>query len=431
MYALQDLGWTDSHTTDFEPHAAEGRIPARVAAQHRGAYVVFSELGELRADTAGRLSHEAAGAGELPAVGDWVAIAPRPEEEAATIHAVVSRRTKFSRKVALNATEEQVLAANIDAVFLVMSLNEDFNLRRLERYVTMAWESGAQPVIVLTKTDLCPDFELRVLEVEAIAFGIPVHAISSLTGDGLDLIRAHLAPGRTIALLGSSGVGKSTLVNTLAGEELLATQTIREDDGEGRHTTTAPSARPAPRRRPRRGHARLARAAALGIVGRALARPSRTSRSSRRGAASRIALTAPSPGAPSRRRSRTGRCRSPAGRATRSCSASWPTSSGGSTSDSRPRSASAGPRPARRAARTCGRRGVADALTRGQFGVRSRRDVVVNAQSVAASFVSLPFGSRESEPVTVFESATFAGSGVPSTKSYVPEPMIAAWIEPS
>ena len=131
-----------------------------------------------------------------------------------------------------------MLAANVDAVFLVMSLNEDFNVRRLERYLTMAWESGAQPVIVLTKTDLCPDFELRVLEVEAIAFGVPVHAISSLTGDGLDLVRAHLSPGRTIALLGSSGVGKSTLVNTLAGEELLATQEIREDDGEGRHTTT-------------------------------------------------------------------------------------------------------------------------------------------------------------------------------------------------
>jgi ribosome biogenesis GTPase len=237
LYALQDLGWTDSHATEFEPYAAEGRIPARVAAQHRGAYVLFSELGELRAEPAGRLTHEAAGAGELPAVGDWVAIAPRPEEGAATIHAVFARRTKFSRKVALNASEEQVLAANVDAVFLVMSLNEDFNLRRLERYVTMAWESGAQPVIVLTKTDLDPHYALKVLEVESIAFGIPVHAISSLTGDGLDLIRGHLAPGRTIALLGSSGVGKSTLVNTLAGEELLATQTIREDDGEGRHTT--------------------------------------------------------------------------------------------------------------------------------------------------------------------------------------------------
>jgi ribosome biogenesis GTPase len=238
LYALQDLGWTDSHTTDFEPHAPSGHAPARVAAQHRGAYVLFSELGELRAETAGRLAHEATGAGDLPAVGDWVAAAVRLEEGAATIHAVLPRRTSFSRKVALSASQEQVLAANVDAVFLVMSLNEDFNLRRLERYLATAWESGSQPVIVLTKTDLCPDYELRVLEVEAIAFGVPVHAISNLTGDGLDLVRAHLAPGRTIALLGSSGVGKSTLVNTLAGREVLATQTIREDDGEGRHTTT-------------------------------------------------------------------------------------------------------------------------------------------------------------------------------------------------
>ena len=238
MYALQELGWTDSHTTEFEPHRTAGLLPARVAAQHRGAYALLTELGELRAELAGRLSHEASGGGDLPAVGDWVAVAPRPDEGAATIQHVFARRTKFSRKVAMNAAEEQVLAANVDAVFLFMSLNEDFNLRRLERYITMAWESGAQPVVLLTKTDLCPEWELRVLEVEAIAFGVPVHAISSLSGDGLDLVRSHLAPGRTIALLGSSGVGKSTLVNTLAGEELLATQTIREDDGEGRHTTT-------------------------------------------------------------------------------------------------------------------------------------------------------------------------------------------------
>ena len=238
MYALQDLGWTDSHTTDFEAYAGNGHVPARVAAQHRGAYVLFTELGELRAETSGRLVHEAADAGDLPAVGDWVVAAPRAEEQAATIHAVLPRRTKFSRKVAFKAAEEQVLAANIDAVFLLMSLNQDFNVRRLERYLAMAWESGAAPVIVLTKTDLDPGYELRVLEVESIAFGVPVHAISNVTGDGLELVRAHLGPGRTIALLGSSGVGKSTLVNTLAGEELLATREIREGDGEGRHTTT-------------------------------------------------------------------------------------------------------------------------------------------------------------------------------------------------
>jgi len=238
LYALQDLGWTDSHTTEFEPHRGAGLLPARVAAQHRGAYVLLTELGELRAELAGRLSHEANGAADLPAVGDWVAAATRPDEGAATIQQVFARRTKFSRKVAMDAAEEQVLAANVDAVFLVMSLNEDFNLRRLERYITMAWESGAQPVIVLTKTDLCPDWELRVLEVEAIAFGVPVHAVSTVSGEGLDLVRSHLAPGRTVALLGSSGVGKSTLVNTFAGAELLATREIREDDGEGRHTTT-------------------------------------------------------------------------------------------------------------------------------------------------------------------------------------------------
>jgi ribosome biogenesis GTPase len=237
LYALHDLGWNDSHRIEFEPHAAAGLTPARVAAQHRGAYAVFSELGELRAETAGRLAHTAAGAGDLPAVGDWVAVAARPHEHAATIHHVLARRTKFSRKVALNATEEQVLASNVDAVFLVMSLNEDFNLRRLERYVATAWESGARPVILLTKTDLCPEWELRALEVEAIAFGVAVHAVSALSGDGIETVRSYLAPGRTIALLGSSGVGKSTLVNTLARAELLATGPIREDDGEGRHTT--------------------------------------------------------------------------------------------------------------------------------------------------------------------------------------------------
>ena len=236
MTALDELGWTDSHTLDFEPHAAEGLVPARVAVQHRGVLIVLSELGELKAVVAGRLSHEAA-AGDLPAVGDWVAIAPRPEEGGATIQAVLPRRTKFSRKVAWAASEEQVVAANVDVVFLLTSLNEDFNLRRMERYLTLAWESGAQPVIVLTKTDLSDTVDLRVLDVEAIAFGVPVHAISSITGDGLDVIRSYLAPGRTIALLGSSGVGKSTLVNTLAGEELLAVKEIRED-GEGRHTTT-------------------------------------------------------------------------------------------------------------------------------------------------------------------------------------------------
>jgi ribosome biogenesis GTPase / thiamine phosphate phosphatase len=237
VHDLTALGWDDAFAEEFEPFARAGSIPGRVAVQHRGAYDVLTEHGELRCDVPGRLYDEAASPADLPAVGDWVAVAPRPEEHAGTVQAVLSRRTKFSRKTAWQAAEEQVLAANVDVVLIVSSLNEDLNLRRLERYLTLAWESGARPVLVLTKADLAGDVPGGVAAVESVAFGAPVHAISSVTGDGLDALRAHLAPGVTAALLGSSGVGKSTLVNTLAGEELLETREIR-DDGKGRHTTT-------------------------------------------------------------------------------------------------------------------------------------------------------------------------------------------------
>ena len=234
---LESLGWNDEFRSHFEPHAREGLAAARVVAQHRGEYDVVSEDGELRAEITGRLLHEAASTAELPVVGDWVALLARPGERTATIQAVLPRRTKFSRKVAWQAAEEQVLCANVDTVFIVSSLNEDYNLRRLERYLTLAWESGAQPVIVLTKTDLSEEVETLVAEVGLIAFGVPVLAISNKSGEGLDAVRAYIKPGETVALLGSSGVGKSTLVNTLAGEELLRVQEIRED-GRGRHTTT-------------------------------------------------------------------------------------------------------------------------------------------------------------------------------------------------
>lgn len=235
-FDLHALGWTPSFAEAFEPHAREGLVPGRVVAQHRGEYDVTSELGELRAEITGRLLHEAATTAELPVVGDWVALAARPGERTATIQAVLPRRTKFSRKVAWQAAEEQVLCANVDTVFIVSSFNEDLNLRRLERYLTLAWESGARPVIVLTKADLSEEVETLVAEVASIAFGVPVLAISNKTGAGLDEVRAYIRPGETVALLGSSGVGKSTLVNTLAGEELLRVQEIR-DDGKGRHTT--------------------------------------------------------------------------------------------------------------------------------------------------------------------------------------------------
>ena len=237
MSDLTAFGWDDARAEEFEQYAASGLIPGRVAVQHRGAYDVLAGPGELRCDVAGRLYEEAASPAELPAVGDWVAVAARPDEHAGTVQAVLQRRTKFSRKTAWQAAEEQVLAANVDVVLIVTSLNEDLNLRRLERYLTLAWESGARPVFVLTKADLSDDVEQAVADVESIAFGVPVVAISSVTGEGLADLQAHLGPGVTAALLGSSGVGKSTLVNRLAGEELLATREIR-DDGKGRHTTT-------------------------------------------------------------------------------------------------------------------------------------------------------------------------------------------------
>jgi ribosome biogenesis GTPase len=237
VHDLTALGWDDSFAEDFEQYARSGLIPGRVAVQHRGAYDVLTAEGELRCDVAGRLYDDAASPSELPAVGDWVAVAARPEEQAGTVQAVLPRRTKFSRKTAWQASEEQVLAANVDVVLIVSSLNEDLSLRRLERYLTLAWESGARPVLVLTKADLVDDVAAAVAAVESVAFGAPVVPVSSVTGDGLDELRAHLAPGLTAALLGSSGVGKSTLINTLAGEELLSTREIR-DDGKGRHTTT-------------------------------------------------------------------------------------------------------------------------------------------------------------------------------------------------
>ena len=234
--SLTELGWNEH----FEQHRPEGDLVlGRVAVEHRGAYAVYTEAGEAWGEVAGKLRYEAAGRDELPAVGDWVAMQPRPEGRA-TIHAVLPRRTKISRKVNLSATEEQVLAANVDTIFLVSSLNRDLNPRRIERYLATAWESGAEPAVVLNKADLCPIEERGdlIAAVEAIAFGVPVHTVSAFTREGLDELTPYLGPGRTVVLLGSSGVGKSTLINSVLGVEQLETQEIRGGDDRGRHTTT-------------------------------------------------------------------------------------------------------------------------------------------------------------------------------------------------
>jgi ribosome biogenesis GTPase len=234
---IQDYGWSDTLRRDFAPFAARELIPGRITVQQRGQFGLVTDLGELTGQISGRLAHDAESGG-YPAVGDWVAVAARPAEQAATIHAVLPRRTAFVRRAADTVTVAQVVAANVDVALLVASMNADLNQRRLERYLATAWQSGATPVVVLTKADLAEDPEGEIAEAESVAFGAPVLAVSAITGEGMDALAALLKPGETAVLVGSSGVGKSSLVNALAGEMLMATAAIREDDARGRHTTT-------------------------------------------------------------------------------------------------------------------------------------------------------------------------------------------------
>jgi ribosome biogenesis GTPase len=233
---LITYGWSDALRHDFAPFAAQGLSPARVVLQQRGRYGLVTDAGEVAGAPSGRLQHEAA-PGALPVAGDWVAIQPPPGEGMAVIRHVMPRRTEFVRKAAGTGEAPQVVAANVDVAFLVLGLDADFNLRRLERYLAAAWESGATPVVVLTKADACEDPPGMVAETERVAIGVDVLPVSAIAGEGLEAVRERLAPGVTAVLIGMSGVGKSTLVNALLGEERLATGAIR-DDGRGKHTTT-------------------------------------------------------------------------------------------------------------------------------------------------------------------------------------------------
>jgi ribosome biogenesis GTPase len=235
---LEQYGWNDRFAAAFAEHAAANRVPARVVLEHTHIYRVVTADGELLARVSGRLRHRAGSRADFPAVGDWVALEPVAHSDA-RIHAVLPRVSRFSRRAAGDVTEEQVVAANIDTVFLVGGLDRDFNPRRLERYLVVGWESGATPVIVLNKADLVDDVRPFVGDVQAIAPGVDVHAVSTRHPESLDVLRPFLGFGRTAALLGSSGVGKSTIVNRLVGYDLLRTQDVRVTDSRGRHTSTS------------------------------------------------------------------------------------------------------------------------------------------------------------------------------------------------
>jgi ribosome biogenesis GTPase len=235
---LRELGWNEEVSRAFVPFAAAGLVPGRVVAGLTRLLRVGTDDGETLAEASGGLRHQARGEAELPAVGDWVGLRPRAAGQRAVIQAVLPRRTAFLRRAAGDRAVAQVLAANVDTVFLVMGLDGDYSPRRIERALVLAWESGAEPVVLLNKADLCADLLSRRAEIEAVAPGVPVLPIAAKPGEGLEALAAWLGPGRTVALLGSSGVGKSTLVNRLLGREKQRTREVMVADQRGRHTTT-------------------------------------------------------------------------------------------------------------------------------------------------------------------------------------------------
>ena len=236
---IQDLGWDPYFEALWIECRSEDCAPARVVSQQRGLWRVAGDFGECWAEASGKLRTESEAGGDWPAVGDWVSAEIRAGQTNATILHVLPRRSRFARKVAGKQIAEQVIAANIDLALIVAALDGDFNVRRIERYMAQCWESGSRPAIVLNKADACAELHERAAEIEGIAMGAPVFLVSAKTGEGANALEVYLKKGQTIVLLGSSGVGKSTLVNRLLKEERQTTFAVRESDSRGRHTTTS------------------------------------------------------------------------------------------------------------------------------------------------------------------------------------------------
>jgi ribosome biogenesis GTPase len=235
---LIDLGWNSFFDSHFELFRSQGFSAIRIARENRGQYLGLCELGDFTCEVSGAFRFKTERSADFPAVGDWVSAAILPDEKKAVIHELLPRKSVFSRKVAGQITDEQIVAANIDTLFLVTGLDLNFNLRRIERYLSMAWNSGATPVIILNKTDICPESEIRKAEVEAVAVGADVFALSAAGNIGMEPLKKYITPGKTVAFIGSSGVGKSTIINSLIGEDRLKVNEVSELGSRGRHTTT-------------------------------------------------------------------------------------------------------------------------------------------------------------------------------------------------
>ena len=234
---LSDLGWSDFFEKHFQPYQNRGFIPGRVSREHKNLYSILCTHGETVARVAGTYRFRTRSTADYPATGDWVALSMQNITDPAIIHNLLPRRTYLSRKVAWTRTEEQILAANIDIAFLISGMDDEFNIQRIERYITMCYNRNLRPVIILNKQDLCEDIEDRIHEIESIAFDIPVHPISALTNAGIENLRPYLTAGTSAVCLGSSGVGKSTIINRLLGEKRLLVGSISASTNKGKHVT--------------------------------------------------------------------------------------------------------------------------------------------------------------------------------------------------